>query len=234
LTALRRPLEVFICPSDLPNTLLLPPTIANPQTSYALSLGTAPCRQYLLQPPTGGVDPTWGFTAYLPCNGVFGFLYYTPTRKVGHISDGTANTIAIGETSRFIRQNEAFVNTWAQAGWFGIGDVWGSQMVGIAYAVPKINASPVPGAPPAPPCLGSCTTLSCCGDWILQPTMTTTFPGGEWAHFGFRSLHPGGAQFVYLDGSVRFVSEDIDRLTFAAMATISRGEQTDRNTQLGL
>jgi hypothetical protein len=30
------------------------------------------------------------------------------------------------------------------------------------------------------------------------------------------------------------VSEDIDRLTFAAMATISRGEQTDRNTQLGL
>ena len=36
---------------------------------------------------------------------------------------------------------------------------------------------------------------------------------------GFKSLHPGGAQFVLADGSVSFVSEDIDGTTYRSMAT---------------
>jgi prepilin-type N-terminal cleavage/methylation domain-containing protein/prepilin-type processing-associated H-X9-DG protein len=36
---------------------------------------------------------------------------------------------------------------------------------------------------------------------------------------GFRSLHPGGAQFVLADGSVQFVSEGVDHKTYRAMAT---------------
>jgi prepilin-type N-terminal cleavage/methylation domain-containing protein len=35
----------------------------------------------------------------------------------------------------------------------------------------------------------------------------------------FRSLHPGGAQFVLGDGSVQFVSEGVDHKTYRAMAT---------------
>jgi prepilin-type N-terminal cleavage/methylation domain-containing protein/prepilin-type processing-associated H-X9-DG protein len=232
-TALRRPLEVFICPSDLPNTPSNPATtIANPQTSYALSLGTAPCRQWAF----AADDQPWLETKFIPCNGVFAYVQQ-PTRTVASVTDGTANTFAIGETSRFINMNDTFVHTWAQAAWFGTGDIWGSQMCAIAYAVPKINARPPNAAgPPAPPCLGAiCNTITCCGDWITQPLMVGgAFDGQEWGHMGFRSLHPGGAHFVYLDGSVRYLSENIDRLTYAAMSTISKGEQTDRNTSLGL
>jgi prepilin-type N-terminal cleavage/methylation domain-containing protein/prepilin-type processing-associated H-X9-DG protein len=38
--------------------------------------------------------------------------------------------------------------------------------------------------------------------------------------YGFRSRHPGGAQFAYADGSVHFVSMGIDTPTYRAMATI--------------
>lgn len=47
---------------------------------------------------------------------------------------------------------------------------------------------------------------------------------------GFSSLHTGGASFLLLDGSVRFVSENIDNKktapwgTFQQLSTIAGGE----------
>jgi prepilin-type N-terminal cleavage/methylation domain-containing protein/prepilin-type processing-associated H-X9-DG protein len=41
---------------------------------------------------------------------------------------------------------------------------------------------------------------------------------------GFKSLHPGGAQFVMADGSVHFVQEDIETATYRALATRDGGE----------
>jgi len=36
---------------------------------------------------------------------------------------------------------------------------------------------------------------------------------------GFKSLHPGGAQFVFADGSVHFVRENVDTFTYRAFST---------------
>lgn len=41
---------------------------------------------------------------------------------------------------------------------------------------------------------------------------------------GFRSLHPGGAQFVFADGSVHFIPEGVDHQTYRAFATRNGGE----------
>ncbi len=40
----------------------------------------------------------------------------------------------------------------------------------------------------------------------------------------FRSLHPGGAQFVYADGSVHFITDGIDHQNYRALATRNVGE----------
>ncbi|MEM7476558.1 MAG: DUF1559 domain-containing protein [Planctomycetota bacterium] len=50
----------------------------------------------------------------------------------------------------------------------------------------------------------------------VRPPINSTFPPNPWnntargARAGFGSLHTGGAQFCYVDGSVHFISENID------------------------
>jgi prepilin-type processing-associated H-X9-DG protein len=41
---------------------------------------------------------------------------------------------------------------------------------------------------------------------------------------GFKSLHPGGAQFVMADGSVHFVAESMDHNVYRGLATRNGGE----------
>jgi prepilin-type processing-associated H-X9-DG protein len=36
---------------------------------------------------------------------------------------------------------------------------------------------------------------------------------------GFRSYHPGGVHFAFADGSVAFISDDINHLTYRALST---------------
>ena len=44
-------------------------------------------------------------------------------------------------------------------------------------------------------------------------------------HFDdFSSHHTGGAQFCQADGSVRFISENIDKGVYRSLATINGGE----------
>ncbi|MFG0262302.1 MAG: DUF1559 domain-containing protein [Novipirellula sp. JB048] len=50
----------------------------------------------------------------------------------------------------------------------------------------------------------------------------STYPGGiSWnlRDTGFSSYHPGGAHFVLGDGSVRFISENINQVTLSGLAT---------------
>ncbi len=41
---------------------------------------------------------------------------------------------------------------------------------------------------------------------------------------GFASYHPGGCFFAQVDGSVRFISENIDSVTLASLTTRAGGE----------
>ncbi|MEM8945220.1 MAG: DUF1559 domain-containing protein, partial [Planctomycetota bacterium] len=72
------------------------------------------------------------------------------------------------------------------------------------------------------------------GDWatcsiplnLFEPEGLDPDPVVErWFHGrGFKSLHPGGAQFVYADGSVHFINESVDHLAYRAGATRNGGE----------
>ncbi len=109
------------------------------------------------------------------------------------ISDGTSNTVAVAETTLDVKNGVA--PTWAYTKWVGGG-------VDFAYTR-GINFWP------------------CCS-WLSPPFANTTRNSlGDWSAPG--STHPGGMQVCLADGSVRFISENIDRNTRLNLAYIADG-----------
>ncbi|MCA9035264.1 MAG: DUF1559 domain-containing protein [Planctomycetaceae bacterium] len=118
-----------------------------------------------------------------------GFPY---SNNMSKITDGTSNTLAIGEVvARYC------THTWWW--WFN-----GST---ATCSIP-LNA---PGV-----CAGAANVtkdqglVNCAGDWPNN--------------YSFKSQHVGGGQFALCDGSVKFISENIDLNLYRSIATIAGGE----------
>ena len=58
-----------------------------------------------------------------------------------------------------------------------------------------------------------------------QPNLTPEKNWGNWrTNYGFASRHPGGGNFCFADGSVRFIGDTVDLNVYRAAATINGGE----------
>jgi prepilin-type processing-associated H-X9-DG protein len=108
-----------------------------------------------------------------------------------NITDGTSNTIAIGE----IRGN---CSDHGANGWAHYNTLW------IATTAP-INFPTCPNEPQY--AANSCNASN---NWQTSQ--------------GFKSRHPGGAQFVLCDGSGRFLSETIDYATYQRLGDRRDGQ----------
>jgi prepilin-type N-terminal cleavage/methylation domain-containing protein/prepilin-type processing-associated H-X9-DG protein len=114
--------------------------------------------------------------------------------RIADITDGTANTIAIGEIRPACSDHQ--VN-----GWGHYNSLW------TATTAP-INFPTCPNEPP-----GHNTGPLDCYHW------------GNWqTSQGFKSRHPGGAQFVFADGSGHFLSETIDYMTYQRLGDRRDGQ----------
>lgn len=226
--------STFICPSDMskeslpPNPPIAPsttPVAANGQTSYGVNAGTVPVVFWAWSSTWDGITPNW-----IPGNGPFRQnTQYEKQLKIRDIMDGTSRTMAFGETSMFVGQTDKFSPNWVQLRVFSnqgshpTTDQW-YRIPSVAYPIPEINSGPVvtiSGAGVGAPCItcpGSAFPIAC-DCWINDPIATSGSVRGEVGQFGFRSFHRGGAAFAFLDGSVRFLNQNINRKTYAAMGT---------------
>lgn len=118
----------------------------------------------------------------------------------GHVTDGLSHTFLIGERSRSL----------SDATWTGV--VPGGWLC-TNSGHPSRDCGPADGM-----------VLGRTGPEGRRPA----FNAPDARVDEYSSGHPGGANFVFGDGSVRFLSESIDPNVFRAMATRAGGELMDR------
>lgn len=120
--------------------------------------------------------------------------------KIKDISDGTSNTIMVGEI--LMRCTDHREGPWH---YNGGGNAHASTVVPI-------------------------NTMTTCVDSEAQATAKgyphpECFSKDNWNYsWGFRSEHAGGAQFLFGDGSVKFLSENIDHRTYQRLGGRADGE----------
>jgi len=155
---------------------------------------------------------------------------------IRQITDGTSNTIAMGEASNDPR--------WQICEGFGCTNDPPGQIVESAGHPPHPWDSWIIGTPPLDGRseLRGASIFACTLEPINKSIVTETqvaladlssstclsnFPGstpGGSTTSNFRSDHPGGANFLLGDGSVHFLSESIDPISYRALSTISGDE----------
>jgi len=129
--------------------------------------------------------------------------------KIGlsSIKDGTSNTIMVGEILPELHDHAWDSNTapWAR---FNGGASHASTLVPINYGMNL----PRPGSNPF-------EHIWTCSDGV------TMYSARNWnVSWGFKSNHTGGANFVFGDGAVRFINQNIDRKTYALLGARSDGQ----------
>jgi prepilin-type N-terminal cleavage/methylation domain-containing protein/prepilin-type processing-associated H-X9-DG protein len=62
-------------------------------------------------------------------------------------------------------------------------------------------------------------------NWRSFPSCVSNgVPSCYWVMKGFRSSHPGGVQFAFADGSVRFIQDNVDHPIYRALSTRKKGD----------
>jgi prepilin-type processing-associated H-X9-DG protein len=150
----------------------------------------------------GGNAGTIGFfTSDMDQTGVF---YINSKVKISDITDGTSTTFLFGER---LRRDKVYDALFSRPIANNSGWAWTNTLPGFDYlfgAEKPIN-------------------------YVLPPNAQPTFQWQDPRLSCYGSLHTGGANFCFADGSVKFLVADTDLLILQRLSTIDGGEVVDQS-----
>ncbi|PQO36440.1 DUF1559 domain-containing protein [Blastopirellula marina] len=117
--------------------------------------------------------------------------------KFSHTTDGLSNTIFFGEVRPGCSNH-------ANGGWAGANN--GNGLVSTLVPINTDTCNTQANAPGGDTCFAMC-------NWNLE--------------LGYKSLHPGGAQFLKGDGSVSFIAETVNHTTYQRLGQRDDGLVVD-------
>ncbi len=155
--------------------------------NYRASMGTFPNNDLGQNPPNGFTAQQ--SAAQANCNGIYG--YFSRTTIAG-ITDGTSNTIAFGETAIGLlpQDLQSSYGLWSWCGWTATesGTFCTAYGINPQKRLPSVGATQNDG---------------------LQTVFQNSYVGVPIVAGSATSYHPGGANFAFADGSVKFLKETI-------------------------
>lgn len=232
--AVGKELRLFYCPSNRPGGRInLAPMAAQWGTALPPFAG---CIDYAFSKGScGSLNPNLQRVP-MQVRGAFGVQPPEEAHQgvsLQHIGDGTSHTFAIGEaaggtTGLFVRSlsdpNQMAIDattgqpaiidqSWSAAGVGDTGHPWYGSVFGATAQFGQ------PLDPRYEPMNRRFLTPTVCGG----DSPGDNASGRDYVS-GFRSRHSGGANFLFCDGSVRFVRESLNPDVYAALSTINGKE----------
>jgi prepilin-type N-terminal cleavage/methylation domain-containing protein/prepilin-type processing-associated H-X9-DG protein len=226
--------KLYLCPSNRTSGGIdLKPIATEWNTSlppFAAGIDYAFCKG-----ANGALNIDWTRVP-LEVRGVFGLRPLGEERsgvRFSEIRDGLSSTLALGDaaggtpiylvrnlkqpdqpvTSTLTGQTVPIDQAWCAAGASDTAHPWYGSVLAVTA---QYGLAPDPRDEPMNRRLASPSIYS--GDSAGDNSR-----GRDWVS-GFRSLHPGGCNFLFCDGAVRFVRENISPATYRALSTCAGSE----------